>query len=225
MTEISVANLDFTEFSHSAEGMLSSSDKKIFFEEKINKKYYQQITLFRKYTLENGGSCSDIKNKVSKNNSFYGVIDGDFVREDLDRIYQIDFYSIENIVLIYHDTLDSHLENLRRDLKNHYKKEKLIRHRLIQNINCSKSFAFEKGSEINLQFYDYIDNKINNEKTFLKYMDLKKIVCSYMIFLKQDPTISKECKKAAKDYITTCKVITIDELFSKSESKRVQLEL
>ena len=90
MTEISVANLDFTEFSHSAEGMLSSSDKKIFFEGKINKKYYQQITLFRKYTLENGGSCSDIKNKVSKNNSFYGVIDGDFVREDLDRIYQID---------------------------------------------------------------------------------------------------------------------------------------
>ena len=40
MTEISVANLDFTEFSHSAEGMLSSSDKKIFFEGKINKKYY-----------------------------------------------------------------------------------------------------------------------------------------------------------------------------------------
>ena len=79
--------------------------------------------------------------------------------------------------------------------------------------------------KISPQFYDYIDEKIIDELTFLKYMDLKKIVDSYMSFLKQDPRIPKECKKIIKKYIPTCYVITIDELFSDTELLRVQREL
>lgn len=227
MTEISVANLDYKEYNRSADDMLSASDKKIFFEGKVNKKYYQKIVLFRKYTLVNGGSCSDIKNIVSndKDKKFYGVIDGDFENKDLARIYQIDFYSIENIVLLYHVTLAPYLKILISDLKNYYQKEKSIRHRLIQNINCTGHFVFKKDLEINSQFHEYIDFKIFDETTFLKYMDLKNIVSSYMMFLKQNSTIPKECRKAAKNYITSCDVISITDLFSNSELQRVQQEL
>ena len=225
MTEISLSNLNIAELNHLAEEMLPSSDKKIFFEGEINKKYYQNIALFRRYTLENGGSCSNIKRKVSQNSAFYGVIDGDFLKEDLERIYQIDFYSIENIILIYHDDLASYLTFLKSILENHFRSEKTIRHRLIQNIDCKDRFAIKKDLKINPQFYDYIDEKIIDELTFLKYMDLKKIVDSYMSFLKQDPSITKECKKIIKKYISTCYVITIDELFSDTELLRVQLEL
>lgn len=174
MTEISLSNLNIVELNHLAEEMLPSSDKKIFFEGEINKKYYQNIALFRRYTLENGGPCSNIKRKVSQNSAFYGVIDGDFLKEDLERIYQIDFYSIENIILIYHDDLASYLTILKRILKNHFRSEKTIRHRLIQNTDCKDRFALKKDLKISPQFYDYIDEKIIDELTFLKYMDLKK---------------------------------------------------
>ena len=40
MTEISLSNLNIAELNHLAEEMLPSSDKKIFFEGEINKKYY-----------------------------------------------------------------------------------------------------------------------------------------------------------------------------------------
>ena len=45
MTELSVSNLNVAELNHLAEEMLPSTDKKIFFEGKINKKYYQKIEL------------------------------------------------------------------------------------------------------------------------------------------------------------------------------------
>ena len=40
MTELSVSNLNVAELNYLAEEMLPSTDKKIFFEGKINKKYY-----------------------------------------------------------------------------------------------------------------------------------------------------------------------------------------
>ena len=61
--------------------------------------------------------------------------------------------------------------------------------------------------------------------TFLKYMDLKKIVGSYMGILKQNSEISKECRNAAKDYIPTCNEIKINDLFSISVAERVTLDL
>ena len=225
MTELSVSNLNVAELNHLAEEMLPSTDKKIFFEGKINKKYYQKIELFRKYTLDNGGPCSNIKKIVSQNSKFYGVVDGDFFSENLDRIYQIDFYSIENIVLIYHGILDLYLSSLIEILKNYFKSEKKVRHRLILTKDSNHCFVLEKELKINSQFYDYIDEKIIDEKTFLKYMDLKKIVGSYMGILKQNSEISKECRNAAKDYIPTCNEIKIDDLFSISVAERVTLDL
>ena len=213
------------EFESLSEEMLPSSDKKIFFEGEKNKKYYQNIALFRSYTLESGGPSSNIKRKVSENSAFYGVIDGDFFKEDMERIYQIDFYSIENIILIYHDDLASYLTILKRILKNYFRSEKTIRHRLIRNTDCKDCFSLKKDLEISPQFYAYIDEKIIDELTFLRYMDFKKIVDSYMSFLKQDSRVPKECKTIINKYISTCHVITIDELFSDTELLRVQREL
>ena len=225
MTEISVSNINDEELSILAEEMLPSTDKKIFFEGKTNKKYYQKIELFRKYTLDNGGPCSNIKKIVSQNSKFYGVIDGDFYNENTDRIYQIDFYSVENIVLIYHGILGFHLSSLVKTLKKYFNDEEKIRHRLILTRNSEQCFALERELKIDSQFYDYIDETIIDEETFLKYMDLKKIVGSYMSILEQNAEISKECRKAAKDYIPTCNEIKIDELFSISVAKRVNLDL
>lgn len=225
MTEISLARLDMTEFSHSAEDMLPSSDKKILFEGKVNKKYYQKINHFRKYTLENGDSCSNIKKRVSNNSLLYGVIDGDFIEEDLDKIYQIDFYSIENIVLLNHHALDSQLNVLRNDLKQYFNKEKTIRHRLVQDETNKNRFVLKKDLEIDSKFHPYIDSKIIDQDSFLRYMDLKKVVNSYMNVIKQGKKNSKETKKIIKKYIETCNIISIEELFSKSELSRVQKEL
>ncbi|MDU5765256.1 MAG: hypothetical protein E6Z94_01640 [Streptococcus salivarius] len=225
MTEISVANVNVEDFNLQAGKMLPSTDKKIFFEGKTNKKYYQKIELFRKYTLDTGGPSSNIKKIVSQNSKFYGVIDGDFFNENLDRIYQIDFYSIENIVLSYHGILGFHLLSLVELLKDYFKSEQKIRHRLILTKDSHQCFAIEKELKIDSQFYDYIDEKIIDEETFLKYMDLKKIVGSYMVILKQNDEISKECRKAAKDYIPTCNEIKINELFSVSEVERIRREL
>ena len=75
----------------------------IYFEGKCNKKFYANFNIFKKYTLLNGNSCYNIIKKVENNNNCIGIIDGDFDDSKKgDKIFKIDFYSIENIVVIYH---------------------------------------------------------------------------------------------------------------------------
>ncbi|NLQ42967.1 hypothetical protein D3845_00920 [Streptococcus mutans] len=218
-------------FKKKADKMLPSSDKVFLFEGKVNKKYYQKIDYFRPYRLENGGSCSNIVKKVLENKLFHGVIDGDFEHKNFERIYQIDFYSIENIILIY----NSEFKKLVKILKKYYKDNETIRKRLVQDTSKNK-FSIRADKPIEKTFHKYIDETINDENTFLKYMDLKKLANSYSNFIIKQNSLKvrdglltseeerkiKEKNIFLKKYIDNSRVIDLNNLFNKSELNRLR---
>ena len=89
----------------------------IYFEGECNKKFYANFDFFKKHTLLNGNSCSNIIKKAGNNDNCIGIIDGDFDDSKIDdKIFKIDFYSIENIVVIYHKLFNE----LKKEFLHHF---------------------------------------------------------------------------------------------------------
>lgn len=229
MSNISLSNFDSSKYKDISQKM---SGITFLFEGKVNKKYYQKIPFFRPFTLDNGGSCSNIINKVSTSltENIHGVIDGDFERKDIQRIYQIDYYSIENICLIYNDQF----KELREIITNYYPSHTKYK-RIVANIN-SGSFTLEADNDIESIFHDYIDEISINVEIFMRYMDLKEVVDSYSRYRikqnntsKNSPPLSgldrdnvKAENKFFKKYIENAVTIVMEQLFKEEDFVRLK---
>ncbi|GAA3412607.1 hypothetical protein ACFFNY_32905 [Paenibacillus hodogayensis] len=73
----------------------------IYVEGKSNKIFYQQLEEFSDKFIDNGGNCSNIRAKVESQPNSYGIIDHDYEEISHEKLFPINFYSIENISLIY----------------------------------------------------------------------------------------------------------------------------
>lgn len=196
----------------------------IYFEGKCNKKFYANFNIFKKYTLLNGNSCYNIIKKVENNNNCIGIIDGDFDDSKKgDKIFKIDFYSIENIVVIYHKLFN---ELKKEFLHPFFSNHKIIRNHIqVEPDNYNQCFKLKFGDPIDNKYHEYINKKIDNEDDCIRYMNLKKVVDKFSIYKINCRNTSKEDKKIYRKYIETLfnymNNSHISEIFSNSEYKRI----
>lgn len=196
----------------------------IYFEGKCNKKFYANFNIFKKYTLLNGNSCSNIIKKVENNNNCIGIIDGDFDDSKRgDKIFKIDFYSIENVVIIYHKLFN---ELKKEFLHPFFSSHKIIRNHIqVESDNYNQCFKLKPGNPIDNKYHEYINKKIDNKDDFIRYMNLKKVVDKFSIYKINCINTNKEDKKIYRKYIETLfnymNDSHISEIFSNSEYKRI----
>ncbi|MGA5696767.1 hypothetical protein ACPCHU_19455 [Bacillus bombysepticus] len=162
----------------------------IFVEGNSNKIFYQQLNELKNKIIENGGDCIQIKKRVESQTNCYGIVDHDYLDHSHEKLFPINFYSVENISLIYIDKL----EDLRLSI------HKYIYTNEFEEIILQKPFLkmlFDKESkrviDFNIiltnqkhhdQYKTYITKNIMSETTFMKYKDLKKVVELYIRFYK-----------------------------------------
>ncbi|EUB33007.1 MULTISPECIES: hypothetical protein [Fusobacterium] len=201
----------------------------IYFEGENNKKFYSNFSeiqhcILRGCTANGQHSCIDIKNEIvnNENLNLIAIIDGDFCDDkEHENIFKIDFYSIENIVLMEH----GYFQELKTKLEKYYESEKDKGINLIKirgNINDKRDvYSLDKSNNIHKQFHCYIKNKIVNFQTYIKYMDLKEVVYDYSIFRSYSNNLSRDEKNECKKYIETLfkhiKDKKLSKLFSKKE--------
>lgn len=198
----------------------------VYFEGECNKKFYANFDVFKKHTLLNGNSCSNIIKKAGNNDNCIGIIDGDFDDSKIDdKIFKIDFYSIENIVVIYHKLFTELKKEFLHPL---FLKHKITRkHIQVKTNNYNQNFELEFGKEIDDQYHKYINKKVKNENDYIKYMNLKKVVNKFSKYKinctntnKEDKNIYRNYIETLFDYMNNC---NINVLFSNSEFSRIKI--
>ena len=207
----------------------------IFVEGETNKKFYSNFQELENQNCNirvgnefnnRGNSCNSIINIINdiSNENCIGIIDGDFDDSKIhNKIFKIDFYSIENIFVIYHELFD---ELKKEFLYPFFSNHKIIRkHIQVNTNNFNQNFELKSGNPIDNQYYKYIDKKINNENDYIKYMNLKKVVDKFSKYKINCKNINKEDKKIYRKYIETLfdymNGCNISILFNDSEYKRV----
>lgn len=162
----------------------------IYVEGNSNKIFYQQLNELKDKFIENGGSCNQIRQKVESKNNVYGIVDRDYENINHPKIFPIDFYSMENISLIFIEGLQDLLESVKRYFHKHDLDEvRFYQPNLIVNVDTNTKRV--KNYDIILtnkkhhdQYQTYITKNIISENTFLQYKDVKKIVERYVKYLR-----------------------------------------
>lgn len=164
-----------------------------------NKFFYQQIEELYSYDVQDGGSCIDIIKRIEEaaTNNTIGIIDGDYRlgENGFKNIVKIDYYSIENIALeripdfkiIVEDLKNKSgdpkigIENLRsHDLKVQYFPKELD-NRDFYIILCRQYNNPER--------IEYVEDKIQELDSLIKYKNLKVVVGSTSKYLKMKHNI------------------------------------
>ncbi|MED3396729.1 MULTISPECIES: hypothetical protein [Bacillus cereus group] len=162
----------------------------IFVEGRSNKIFYQQLNELKDKFIENGGNCTQVKEKVESQNNYYGIVDHDYLEHSHEKLFPINFYSVENIALIYINELEDLRVSIRKYIETNELKA-IILHKPHLEIFFDKESKRVKEFNIILtkqkhhdQYGKYITNNILSEITFMKYKDLKKVVELYVKFYK-----------------------------------------
>ncbi|WP_433745938.1 hypothetical protein [Falsibacillus pallidus] len=162
----------------------------IYVEGKSNKFFYQQLNELKDKFVDNGGSCIQIKLKVESQTNSYGIVDHDYQKITHEKLFPINFYSIENISLIF----IRELNNLKESIINYISENTLEVVRLYKShLNICFDTVTKRVTNYNIvltdqkhhdQYIEYITRNIISESTFMRYKDIKKIVERYVKFLK-----------------------------------------
>lgn len=153
--------------------------------------------------VEDGGSCSMVQYTVESRNESgidsIGVIDGDYELKDIDNVFQIDYYSIENLVLQHHSQFNTLKNVIIESYYSHFINFDLQNRVFLSRDGSSvqvDSNKILKRSEI-----IYINNKANTLQGFIKYVDFKACVNQYVKSVTNDPDFSRPYKKQIKKYL------------------------
>lgn len=162
----------------------------LYVEGKSNKMFYLQLKEIKdSFSIQNGGSCGRIKSLVESENNSFGIIDKDYRSFDHPKLFPINFYSIENISLIYINGLSDFKNMLRNFIDEHGLINASI-HIPLFTINYhpnrrAKDFVLSLTSDTHeAQFIAYIQENIVCTQTFLQYKDFKKILELYIKYNK-----------------------------------------
>lgn len=196
----------------------------LYVEGNTSKIFYQQLIELQDKFVENGGSCSAIKIKVKNDTTSFGIIDSDYSIVAQDRIFPIDYYSIENISLVH----ITELIDLKKSLINYVLTYKLSKVRLYKTIfdvfrdenNRVKEYKINLGAQKHhSQYNSYIANNIVCEMTFLRYKDLKTVVEKYVKFHKSMYSEKINYISELADYLPSK---SIKEIFNSHNLERLE---
>lgn len=212
-----LADFDKEKYSQAAYSMLKG-DLIIMVEGGANKLFYKEfeeinhIPILVPFDVVNGeysefsssdskkivasNSCSTIKRLIEKNESFYGIIDGDFMNYKLcnSHLFVLNYYSLENIVLLKHSKFDG----IRNDLIRLLNGIELSKYRMSSytlNINPNEgnaSYNIQVKANLNEQYCKDIAEKVIDVEDYLQYMPVKDLIRRYDQYLRH---LSKEHKK------------------------------
>ncbi|MFL0533161.1 hypothetical protein [Bacillus anthracis] len=162
----------------------------IYVEGECNKIFYQQLIELEGMLIENGGSCIDIKQKILREENSFGIVDHDYEENFDEKLFPIDFYSLENVSLIHIKELEALKVSINEYL-NRYNIERARVHKckfvIIRNeekrpINFNIELLDKKHHN---QFERYINSRIISEDNFLQYKDIKLLVENYIRFYRE----------------------------------------
>jgi len=186
----------------------------IYVEGKGNKVFYQQLDELSNLYIENGDSCVAIKEKVALELNSYGIVDKDFNHTLPPKIFPINFYSIENISLMY----ISEFSDLQNQLIKYINITQLENARLQKQILKIHNHPHTKrttgysilssGSHHN-QFEPYILENIVCYNSFLQYQNLKNVVSTYIKYYKSAQQIKIKYLINLANYLPTKSLIHI----------------
>lgn len=178
-----------------------------------NKFFYQSYNEISHIPMIGNKNCSDIISLVTDNINFYGILDLDFSNNNsIDRVYTINYYSIENLSLLY----DKRYFSIKDEVINHINQHSLSLARIHKILVHIDRFPNKRAKKLSLtldskkhhsQYHNYINNKILSEILFIQFMDLKRVVEFGASFLRQIGRINRI------DYI--------DDLFNKLPNQRI----
>lgn len=183
----------------------------------------------------NGGSCSkiqtEVKNRCHLGIETIGVIDGDYETKFVDNIFQIDYYSIENLVLIYHEQFIDLKNIITESYYAKFRKEGL-KHR-VKLSNQRDNLQVDDNKILKDSEVEYLNGKIDSLTGFIKYVDFKVCVLQYVEGVSNDRGIERHYKKQIKKYLEDLHRhhrsadlafmfddVTADKLWHKLESHR-----
>lgn len=162
-----------------------------------NKFFYQMFKELEKIPMKHGGSCNAIVSAVNSNRNYYGIVDRDFIgSRDNQKIFEIDFYSIENIVLVFHNEFkelqrkisyivnNSSIEEVRINKLDTYIDRDLSNLPINFRVTLSNNYH-------QLQYHNYIEKNINNLSNLYKYGSLKNVIKRKIVYLNQMNKIKK----------------------------------
>lgn len=120
--------------------------------------------------------CIEVRKLVKRATSgVIGIVDGDFDdKDEHENLFKLDYYSIENVVLIYHKGVNQLKENTLNYLENNLDKKYRIFH-----TRDGENITIKKLSRIDPRFDSYVRRKIIDKYSYIRYMDLKKHVNSF----------------------------------------------
>ncbi|OMD43530.1 hypothetical protein [Paenibacillus odorifer] len=198
-----------------------------YVEGKTNKIFYQQLDELSNKFIDNGGNCTTIKAKVESELNSYGIIDHDYVEISHGKLFPINFYSVENISLIYISNF-KHLNEMLVDYIGIYGIEKARIHKPKLIINYEENRRRVRDYNVVLtqekhhdQYIEYIENHILCDVTFMRYKNIKKIVESYVSFIKNKYSDRINYIADLADYLPTKSIENIFDAETLQKLKKV----
>ncbi|MDI0274408.1 hypothetical protein QGQ84_12485 [Bacillus safensis] len=198
----------------------------IYVEGYTNKIFYQQLNELKENFIENGGNSSEIRKKVDSEINCYGIVDHDYTHITHEKIFPINFYSVENISLIYIKELD----DLRNALIKYIDDNTLELARLhLPNLNIQYDKNSKRVTTYELvlterkhhnQYEEYIAEKVISNSAFMKYTNIKKVVEKYIKFYKRKYGVKINHIIDLADYIPSK---TIKMIFSENTLNRFEI--
>lgn len=155
-----------------------------------------------------GMSCDQVRKKIisTGNVNVVGIVDGDFNDfTEHDNLFKINYYSIENIALYHHRSMNE-LKNKIVDFLSSNLKNKL---RLDISFD-NGDFHIKHGNKIAKEFNNYVDRKIKDIESYILFMDLKEVVLCYG---------KNKCRTPFKKTLPL--YVRFESLFSSDESTRI----
>ena len=132
-----------------------------------------------KTTVYPGGmSCDRVRHHVksSSNENIAGIVDGDFDDEvEHPNLFKIDYYSIENIALRHHKTMEALKQKIYDYLKTNFDNK----FRLKISFDSNKFTVLKHDQRISRNYYQYLNRKIIDADSYINYMDIKEVVNAY----------------------------------------------
>lgn len=153
----------------------------IFVEGKSNQLFYQNFDELKSFSImlpeQGGSSCLNIKSEVEKNPNWYCILDKDYLEEQssFSRVFTLNYYSLENLVLLNHykfqEIKEELLELINKDVHNC----KFNIYSIDININ-DKSYCIVLFKTIDAQYHNHIKNTVKNCENYIQYNSVKKLV-------------------------------------------------
>lgn len=214
-------------------GALLQGNIVIFVEGKSNKLFYQNFDDLKRFSImlpeQGGSSCLNIKSKVKENLNWYCILDKDYSdgEDDQLRVFFLNYYALENIVLLNHPKFMVLQEKLIEFMDNQDFNEcklKLLNIQYNRNKRENKEYSIIELGHIHIQYHNYINNIVENHMHYMQYISVKKIIETFDSYLAQK-TENHRKRRYFEELYSKLKEQSFKYLFNDYQYEKIQKNL